>query len=324
MRMLQLDDAPTSPLPLLPSRRPGSLSRRPLPPRPRSSSPDEGSARLSAPAITRALETPLLRGLLPLAVGCAANVSRVVQAPVMHRGEAILLYCNEGDGWCEMADQRYWMGSGHLAVVAAPATLTYGAAHGRKWTYAWVQASGTNLEYFLEQLGATPQKPLLRIGEDGRLLDLFREMLEVLRAQCTPARLLYAAQTLAHLLSAFIFRQREECAGEMDAAGNIEHSIDYMRQHLGQPLRAATLAAIANMSLPHYFALFKRQVGSTPIDYFIKLRMRHAGQLLAETSWSVKEVAGALGYDDPLYFSRVFKAVHHSTPTDFRARRQSA
>jgi AraC-like DNA-binding protein len=99
----------------------------------------------------------------------------------------------------------------------------------------------------------------------------------------------------------------------------INLTISYMKEHLDQPLRAATLASVARMSLPHYFVIFKRCTGSTPIDYFIKLRMERARELLATTSCSVKEIAGVLGYDDPLYFSRVFKSVNQATPTEYRA-----
>jgi AraC-like DNA-binding protein len=99
----------------------------------------------------------------------------------------------------------------------------------------------------------------------------------------------------------------------------IASTISYMKEHLNEPLRAATLASVARMSLPHYFVIFKRCTGSTPIDYFIRLRMERARELLATTSCSVKEIAGVLGYDDPLYFSRVFKAVNETTPTQYRS-----
>jgi AraC-like DNA-binding protein len=103
----------------------------------------------------------------------------------------------------------------------------------------------------------------------------------------------------------------------------IESTISYMKEHLNKPLRAATLAGVAKMSLPHYFVTFKRCTGSTPIDYFIRLRMERARELLATTSCSVKEIAGFLGYDDPLYFSRVFKAVNQTTPTQYRVTHQA-
>jgi AraC-like DNA-binding protein len=83
----------------------------------------------------------------------------------------------------------------------------------------------------------------------------------------------------------------------------------------------ATLAARAGISPSHFFALFKRQIGCAPIDYFIHLRMQHACRLLDETTLNVKEVADALGYDDPFYFSRVFKAVNNVSPSQYRLSR---
>jgi transcriptional regulator GlxA family with amidase domain len=92
-----------------------------------------------------------------------------------------------------------------------------------------------------------------------------------------------------------------------------------MQQHLDRPLQVATLAAKANFSPSHFFVLFKRRIGTAPIDYFTRLRMQRASLLLCETSLSVKEVAAKLGYDDPFYFSRVFKSVNRLAPSDYRA-----
>ncbi|MFO1476444.1 MAG: AraC family transcriptional regulator [Verrucomicrobiota bacterium] len=122
--------------------------------------------------------------------------------------------------------------------------------------------------------------------------------------------------------------QIQASAGEVDrpwqdGVGRIEQSIDYMRRHLNEPLPVAKLAAVANVSPSHFFALFKRRTGCTPIDYFIRLRMEHASRLLERTGLNVKEVASALGYDDPFYFSRTFKSVHRVAPSDFRRQRQA-
>jgi len=99
----------------------------------------------------------------------------------------------------------------------------------------------------------------------------------------------------------------------------IEESVAYMQQHLDQPLQVATLAAKANFSPSQFFLLFKRCVGSAPIDYFIRMRIQRAGRLLCDTNLSVKEVAARLGYDDPFYFSRIFKSVNGLAPSDYRA-----
>lgn len=103
----------------------------------------------------------------------------------------------------------------------------------------------------------------------------------------------------------------------------IGRTIGYMTQHLNQPLQASDLAAVANISLSHYFVLFKRAAGCGPISFFIRLRMRRARQLLETTSMNIKEIAGELGYEDPFYFSRLFKSVNGVAPSDYRKAQQN-
>ena len=105
---------------------------------------------------------------------------------------------------------------------------------------------------------------------------------------------------------------------ELEAARKVEASIAYMMRHLDRPLQASTLAARVNVSPSHFYTIFKRYVGSTPIDYFIRLRMRRARRLLEDPGMSVKAVAYTLGYDDPFYFSRIFKSFNRIAPSQYR------
>ena len=54
------------------------------------------------------------------------------------------------------------------------------------------------------------------------------------------------------------------------------------------------------------------------MDYFNRLRMHQACQLLDTTSFSIKEIATRLGYQDPFYFSRAFRSVNKVAPTEYR------
>jgi len=118
--------------------------------------------------------------------------------------------------------------------------------------------------------------------------------------------------------------QRTPTRARSEGARKIQQSIHYMMQHLNQPLQVAELAEAAHTSPSHFFVLFKRWAGLSPIDYFIRLRMRQACRLLAATSMSVKEVAAVLGYDDPFYFSRLFKSVNGTPPTGYRLRMEES
>jgi transcriptional regulator GlxA family with amidase domain len=110
---------------------------------------------------------------------------------------------------------------------------------------------------------------------------------------------------------------------ESEGARKIAQSIAYMLEHLDQPLQVATLASRANVSPSHFFVLFKRRTGCPPMDYFIRLRMQRARELLGGGSLHVKEVAAALGYEDPFYFSRMFKSVNRVAPSRYRMSRSN-
>jgi len=108
-----------------------------------------------------------------------------------------------------------------------------------------------------------------------------------------------------------------------EAAGKIERVLAYMLQNLDKPLQMATLGALVGISMSNFYHLFKLATGCTPNDFLIRARMRRAGELLLKTDLSVKQLAALLGYDDPFYFSRVFKSVCGVPPREYRQRQPS-
>ena len=65
---------------------------------------------------------------------------------------------------------------------------------------------------------------------------------------------------------------------------------------------------------------FKQEIGQSPLEYLTGLRMEQAGKLLSgrrETGYTVAQIARMCGYEDALYFSRVFKRHYGCTPTAF-------
>ena len=98
----------------------------------------------------------------------------------------------------------------------------------------------------------------------------------------------------------------------------VRKALDYMEQHIDRKLSLNTLAAAVGLSPSRLAHLFSAESGQTPQRYLEGLRMQRAADLLERTSFSVKQIAGAVGFDNPLYFSLRFKAFTHSSPTEFR------
>lgn len=268
--------------------------------------------------VAQALQRPLLSGLLPTDVGFFPKAAGHYRERSAGVDQAILIYCTQGRGWCELAGQQHTVQPGDLLVIPPATPHVYGADEKRPWTIPWVHATGAQVPAYLEELGVSLEKPVLYLGEDPQVLELFEEVLDVMEHGYAPAQLLYAAQTLAHLIGVMIWHRQQQWRSDPGPEQKIAQSIRYMKQHLARPLHVSTLAALANLSASHYTALFKRQTGYAPIDYFIRLRMHQACQLLDTTNLGVKEIAAQLGYDDQFYFSRLFKAVNEASPSDYR------
>lgn len=272
--------------------------------------------------IAHARENPLLRGLLPTDVGYFPHASGHLRERPEGVDQTIFIYCVQGAGWCEMNGRRFSLGAGELLVIPPNTPHVYAAEAKRAWTIHWFHATGNFLPAYLVELNASLDGPVIYLGDETQLLALHEEVLDVMEHGYMPVHLLQASHALGHLISVMIRCGKETWREEPDARQKIPQSIAFMRLQLAKPLRVEKLAALANLSSAHYSSLFKQETGYSPIDYFIRLRMHRACQLLDTTGHSVKAISNLVGYEDPLYFSRVFHAINDISPTQYRLTRK--
>lgn len=101
--------------------------------------------------------------------------------------------------------------------------------------------------------------------------------------------------------------------------GVINRAKAWIKECYRQEISMEQAADYVNLS-PFYFSkLFKKHVGETFIDYLTRLRIEEAKELIIRELLSLKEICYEVGYNDPNYFSRVFKKVTGMSPTDYRS-----
>ena len=91
----------------------------------------------------------------------------------------------------------------------------------------------------------------------------------------------------------------------------------YIETHFAEPLCLDDLAARYGMAAQRFSHCFARVHRVRPMNLLISLRLEQAMRLL-QTDMRVKDVAHAVGYDDPLYFSRLFKRHYGCSPSEAR------
>lgn len=97
----------------------------------------------------------------------------------------------------------------------------------------------------------------------------------------------------------------------------IEPAVNYLESHLFDiGLKVSELPALCEMSAPTFRQIFVARYGSSPRKYIIDQRMRQARIILESGEYdSICEVARSVGYGDPLYFSKHFKATYGTAPS---------
>ncbi|MFF2529814.1 AraC family transcriptional regulator [Brevibacillus sp. NPDC058079] len=97
----------------------------------------------------------------------------------------------------------------------------------------------------------------------------------------------------------------------------IEQAVAYINGHYMNPLTIDELAELHAMTPKSFSYYFHKYTGVRPIDYVILYRMERASELLLTGNYSIRDVAFSVGYDNPLYFSRVFKKKFGVSPSAY-------
>jgi len=160
-------------------------------------------------------------------------------------------------------------------------------------------------------------------GLGGEVKDLALEVAELepsLQQIKTPEEIY--TRTRRILEEALAFRDRQ---AQGETLKLIAQAQEYIVQHYAEPeLSLNSVAAHVNLSPSHFSTVFSHTGNETFKAYLTEIRIRRAKELLCTTGLRIFEIADQVGYNDPHYFSAVFKKTTGLSPIDFRKRTTSS
>jgi two-component system response regulator YesN len=92
----------------------------------------------------------------------------------------------------------------------------------------------------------------------------------------------------------------------------------YIRDHAHEDISLEIISGMVQLSPFYVSKMFKEQFSTNYIDFLTECRIEKAKDLLGDPDKSLKEITYDIGYNDPNYFSRVFKKMTNLSPTDYR------
>jgi AraC-like DNA-binding protein len=103
---------------------------------------------------------------------------------------------------------------------------------------------------------------------------------------------------------------------------NIVNSIvSYINENYMKDISLDKISKNMYLSSVYISKIFKEEIGESPINYLIKVRLAKALELLKQGNLTIKAVAKSVGYDDAYHFSKLFKKYYGSPPSKFKGKK---
>ncbi|MFQ3786487.1 helix-turn-helix domain-containing protein [Halomonas sp. A29] len=212
-----------------------------------------------------------------------------------------------------------------LTSTALPYEMRWQTRRGDSFEVMHLYLTHTLIDHAARNLLGSQAGPIRFLDVSGGRDDLVRILVEQMRLELVkrpePSSLFVHSLTQAltvHLVRTY--RDPEVLGRRSNAlqAYKLRRVIDLMEQRLAESFSLADLAEAAHLSEYHFSRLFKRATGLPPLQYFIRLRMDRARQLLLDTGRSIIDIGMEVGYSSPGHFSQVFRRQVGITPSAYR------
>ncbi|MFA9379851.1 MAG: helix-turn-helix domain-containing protein, partial [Acetanaerobacterium sp.] len=232
------------------------------------------------------------------------------------RDHYLIHYVALGSGTLRADGRQYDIRAGDAFLVTPGRLVSYTANPHDPWEYLWVGFNGSDAQGLLALTGFCAENPIVHLLDDAKTRCLLGD---IYAAQGCAAHQETRMSGYLYLFLAYLMDCAKKPLQEADAArAYAELALRYIEHNYGMHIGVDDIASHVGISRSHLYRVFIRHIALSPNEYVVRFRVSKACELLHGTPLSVAEVAGSVGFDDPLYFSRVFRRIKGVSPRAYR------
>lgn len=227
-----------------------------------------------------------------------------------------LVWFLSGKGIIKYNDKIFQLKSGTVMFMPKGISHEYYKTT-NNWITNWICFSGWACDKLLDDLKLNEVK-FFEIKNKNEFVSLFSSIGSVLKEDK-----LYGSEIASSLLYSLIIKTNRIVKGITNDYDKIScfpiiKSVKYLDENFSNKITIQELCKKSNLSESQLCRLFKKHLNMRPMEYLLKVRLNVAKQLLIETDLSILDIADSVGYDNPTYFTMLFKKQFGVPPTDFR------
>ena len=238
------------------------------------------------------------------------------------RSTYVIHVIREGKGIFRRQEQEFHLHK-NQAFLIRPEEVTYYEADSEKpWQYMWVGFHGFAAEKLVEKIGFTEEEPVVTLENVEELHPVMLEMLEA--SQLTYSNYLIRLGGFLRFFGRLVDlggKSGDRLKLEYPQGVYVKQAMLFIMTNYSEKIKIDALAAQIGITRNSLTKNFQKEMGVSPQECLINIRMRRAAELLATTSLPVNEVAAKVGYSDALAFSKKFKEKYLLSPKSYRETR---
>lgn len=239
-----------------------------------------------------------------------------------NRRRVFLLHVVEaGKGVYEAGGKKYELSAGDAFLIAPDQEAWYEADREEPWTYFWIGFTGYRAEECAVNSGFSKRSLVRHVNCAERLKRYVEGMLETREITFANEfrRRSYLLMFFAELMEDYQKSQPEFVQRYLYSSSvYVRRAMDYISLHYSEKIRIADLADEIGVNRSYLTRSFQNSIGCSPKEYLVNIRMEKARSFLRKTNMPVGAIANAVGYDDQLAFSKVFKQRCGMSPKHYR------
>ena len=229
-----------------------------------------------------------------------------------------LLYVASGKAHFYIKGQEVIVTAGNMVLYQPKQEMHYEYFGKDKPEVYWVHFTGGQVRSILKRHDVPMDNNVFYAGNSPTYGYLFKEMILELQT----CRVGYEALLSMYLEQIFVLVQRSPLDKSSVVISHLQEEMGiarrYFQEHYNEDINIEEYALSRNMSVSYFLKKFKEVTTKSPMQYILGIRISNAVSLLESTDYNVTEISTIIGYDNPLYFSRIFKKQKGVSPSDYR------
>lgn len=241
------------------------------------------------------------------------------------RDHYLIHYVVSGHGFYQTYDTTnntenlYSLNPGDAFLIYPHTKVTYYADANSPWEYYWVGFWGSDATPLLGATDFSPESPVICGGSfsssiKDHILKIYEARGNDLVHSTEMTGLLYI--TLAQLIKD---SAKHKIVNEASYT-YVQKALDYINYHYSYLISIDEIADYIGISRSQLFRVFKEHLSKSPKEFLTGFRIRQACTLLKQSNLSISVIAASVGFENSLYFSKVFNKVKGMSPTAYRHR----